>query len=88
MALTKGDISKLKELFYTKRELDQRFSKIDERFNELNKKFDKMYNILIDVMGQLATMRDEQTLSASRVSMEELEERVVAIEQRIGSTGI
>lgn len=47
-----------------------------------DEKFNKVYVTLDKVMGELVTIRDEVTLSASRISVEELEERVEKIEQQ------
>lgn len=69
MALTQSDFLKLRQFFYTRAEFDE--------------KFNKVYNTLDRVMGELETIRDEVALSASRASVEELEERAEKIEQRL-----
>lgn len=69
MALTNRDFIKIENL------MDR---KLDEK---LDKKFDKVYNILDKVMGELATIRDEVTLSASRASVEDIEDRIGVLEE-------
>mgnify|MGYP001558095833 FL=1 len=69
MALTNQDFIRIENI------IDH---KLDEK---LDKKFDKVNNTLAMVMGELATIRDEVTLSASRASVEEIEDRVVVLEK-------
>lgn len=83
MALTSKDFSKIRDLVIDV--LDEKLNAYPSR-GEFDKKFDKVYNALDKVMGELETIRDEVTLSASRVSVEELEERVVKIEQQVATS--
>ena len=51
---------------------------MDRKFDE---KFDRVYKILDRVMGELETIRDEVTLSASRASVEDVEDRIGVLEE-------
>ena len=84
VALTKTDFLKLRQLFYTKVDLDEKLDNYPDR-TEFNEKFDKVFRTLDKVMGELEIIRDEVTLSASRATVEELEERVDKIEQRLSA---
>lgn len=82
MSLTAKDLTKIRDLL---NEILQNYPTKGELKSELDERFNKVYNTLDKVMGELVTIRDEVTLSASRVSVEELEERVEKIEQQVAT---
>jgi type I site-specific restriction endonuclease len=70
MAITNKDIEKLKEVFVTKEEFNQRFEQIEikfeGRFNEVNNKFNEVTNLIDHVMFELRDMRQEVRINFSQ----------------------
>lgn len=70
MALTKQDLAAIKEI-------------VQAEFVLAEKKFvtrDEFYKTADKILGELSTLRDEVTLSASHAQADDLEERTTALE--------
>lgn len=78
MALTKNDFLKLKELFYTRGELDERLKIFLTR--------DEFLTYMDKLMKELEIIRDEQTMTPSHTDLANLEERVEKIEQQTAAS--
>lgn len=76
MALTKTDFAKIAKVVG---------SLLDDKLKGFITR-DEFLTYMDKILGELDTLRDEVTLSASKLSVEEINERVSKVEQQLAAT--